>query len=346
MIRAGIVGLPNAGKTTTFNSLTGAEAMTAPYPFSTIDPNRSMLKIHDPDFVSLAEAIVASDMQYSEVELIDIAGLIKGASEGEGLGNEFLGQMKECHVLLHVVRVTEDNTIDDLHDDLRVIDNEVALFDHKLLNKPFEKARRLVKLFPKDKGAVYFDKIVSAAFYGTRDGTPIISVVEKNDLPILDEYGLISLKEKVVIANTDGTESAADLSKDLPADITINSLEVGELSELSRDDQIELGYTGDEVKVALFGLCRAILRAASMKQFYTVGHLGVGQWIIDNEADAVSCANLIHDTLGSEIKSVKVAQIEDFKIHKSWANLAKNGLVKTYGAAKYIPKDKEVVLFE
>ncbi len=346
MIKAGIIGLPNAGKSTTFNAVTGAEALTAPYPFSTIDPNRSILKMHDSDFIELAKAIDAPGMQYSEVELLDIAGLIKGASEGEGLGSEFLGQMKDVNVLLHVVKVEDESTVEGVADDIKVVDNEIALFDYKLLKKPFDKSRRLVRLNSKDKDYIHVSEVVSAAYYGTREGHPIAGVVDQGDLPILDEYGLVSLKSKILITNTDGSESARVVSENLQPAVTLNSLEVGELSDLSEEEQKELGYSGNEVSLALFGLTRAILEAASMKQFYTVGHLGVGQWIIDREANAVECANLIHDTLGSEIRSVKIAQIEDFKAQKTWANLAKNGLVRTYGAAKYIPKDKEVVLFE
>lgn len=346
MIKAGIIGLPNAGKSTTFNAVTGAEALTASYPFSTIDPNKSVLKIHDPDFLALAKAIDAPDMQYSEIELIDIAGLIKGASEGEGLGNEFLGQMKECNILLHIVKVDGTSTIDGTKEDIETINNEIALFDHKLLRKPFEKGRRLARLFPKVKEHVVFNDIVSTAYNSTQKGVPIISAVERSDLDILREYDLVSLKDRVLIANIDGTEVATDIANKIGADVTINSLEIGELSELSNEDQKDLGYTGNEVSLALYGLCRTIVEAASMKQFYTVGHLGTGQWVIDKEANATTCANLIHDTLGSEIKSVKVAQLEDFKIHKSWTKLAQSGLVRSYGAAKYIPKHKEVVLFE
>ena len=348
MLRVGIVGLPNAGKSTTFNAISGAEAVVAPYPFSTIEPNKAVVGLHDPDLEELASSVEAADIQYSNLEIMDIAGLIKGASNGEGLGNEFLGQMKNCDMLIHLVRVAKGSDIDVIRENIDTVRQEIAFFDHRLLRKPFEKARRLARLYPKSKEYRDMSKLYTTVFYKTQDGDPISQVATPAQIEALeqDEIGLVSLKPSIIIANVDSDDGAKNLALELGADLVVNSYELSEMAGLSAEEQKELGFSGTELKVALEGLTRVVLAATAMKQVYTIGHLGVGQWVAPDQATAEYCASLLHKDLEEETKSVKVAQPHDFMVHKTWSALAKNGLVKTYGASKYVPKDKEILLFE
>lgn len=348
MIRAGIIGLPNAGKSTTFNAISGATATVAPYPFSTIDPNRAVINLRDPDLEEFAASVHARDIQYSNLELMDIAGLIKGASNGEGLGNEFLGQMKDCDAIVHVVRVTGDTSISVIQDNIEIVRQEIAYFDHRLLRRPFEKFRRLSRLYKKNKDYQSLNEMYTDMFYKTREGQPITQVASPEQLEALrkDDFGLISLKPSILIANVDSSDEAKSLTAKLNTDFVFNAYELLEISPLSIEDQVELGFSGAEPKLALEGLTRVLLTAVSMKQVYTVGHLGVGQWIVPDLSTAEYCSGLLHEALEERVKTVKVAQLQNFIEYKSWSNLARHGLVKTYGASKYIPKNKEILFFE
>lgn len=348
MIRAGIIGLPNAGKSTTFNTISGANATVAPYPFSTVNPNKGVIGLRDPDLEELAASVQANDIQYTNLELMDIAGLIKGASNGEGLGNEFLGQMKDCDVLVHVVRVTSDTDLTTIQESIEVVRQEIAFFDHKLLRRPFEKYRRLSRLYPKDKDYQALNEVYSDIFYKTRDGRPISQVADVTQLEVVrkNDLSLISLKPSILVANIDSSDGARILAKQLDADLILNAHELSEVSTLTTEDQLELGFSGNELRLALESLTRVLLSATSMKQVYTVGHLGVGQWVAPNLATAEYCSGLLHEALEERVKTVKVAQLEDFIRHQSWSDLAKRGLVKSYSASKYVPKDKEILFFE
>lgn len=348
MIRAGIIGLPNAGKSTTFNTISGANATVASYPFSTINPNKAVINLHDPDLEELAASVKADDIQYADLELMDIAGLIKGASNGEGLGNEFLGQMKDCDVLVHVVRVTSGMNISAIQENIEVVRQEIAFFDYRLLRRPFEKYRRLSRLYPKNNEYRMLDGLYADVFQKTRYGQPISQVANAEQLQVMrkSDLGLISLKPSILVANIDSSDEARLLAKQLNADLILNAHELSEISTLTIEDQHELGFNGNELKIALESLTRVLLTVASMKQVYTVGHLGVGQWIAPDRATAEYCSGLIHEALEERIKTVKVAQLRDFINYRSWSDLARRGLVKSYGASKYIPKDKEILFFE
>lgn len=346
MLKVGIAGMPNAGKSTLFNALSEAGAAVAPYPFSTIEPNKAMVAVSDLDFEALGEAIDAPDLKYSYIQLWDIAGLIEGASHGNGLGNEFLGQMKNCDLLLHVVKLDSNTNAEEARDRVKVVNQEIALFDHHLLLKPFEKARRHTRLFPKDTDLKHQSEVFTKAYYGTRDGSIIREVVPESDFELFHEIGLISLKPQLLIANTDGSPHAEQIAKSLTAAFTINAEDVGQLRGLSHEEQIELGYVGNEVDIAVHGIVAAILQATRMKQVYTVGHLGVGQWVVPESANAVECASQLHEEMETEISGVRVASLQDFLQYKSWPNLTREGKSKVYNAAKYVPKDKQVLLFD
>lgn len=346
MLKIGITGMPNAGKSTLFNTLSESNATVAPYPFSTVDPNKAMVNIYDQRFEELGRALNAPDLKYSQAELWDIAGLIEGASDGEGLGNEFLGQMKSSNLLLHVVRINHDTTEAEALNNLGLVNREIASFDHHLLLKPFEKARRYTRLYPKNPEVKHQSTVLTSAYYGTRDGTSIREVVEESDFVALDDIGLISLKPQLLVANTDGSESAKRVAQAVSADIQLNAEEMGQLRGLTAEDRLELGFQDGEVEFILQSMFASILLAARMKRVYTVGHLGVGQWIAEQSASALECAALLHDDMEAHTTNVRVSSTADFEHFKNWQDLNRAGKTKLYSAKKYIPADGEVLLYE
>ncbi len=344
MIRVGLVGLPNAGKSTLFNFLTGAEALIAPYPFSTVTPNKANLKFYDKTADDLALAVKAPDVLRTEVEVWDIAGLIENASQGEGLGNEFLGQIKDCDVIVHVVRVTKDSTPDSIAADLRTVLTEVALFDHKCLLKPFEKARRMARLYPGSTSHMRADHVFSKAYYGTQEGKLAADVVTDKELDELREVGLVSTKPRIVLFNVDTTDTEAITGIRSP-DLSENLLELSALLSMSAEERAFLGYDDEPIRRFLEQYCQQLLEKGRAKRFYTVGHLGVGQWVIGVDADAKNCSQLVHGELSDMLKGVKVARPADFMQCISWQSVTKQGLARKYGPG-YIPHDGDVLYFE
>ena len=343
MIRVGLIGLPNAGKSTLFNFLTNANALVASYPFSTVTPNKANLKLYDKGADVLAKAIDAPDVMRTEVEVWDIAGLIKNASQGEGLGNEFLGQIKDCDIVIHVVRIDHTSTETNVALDMKTVLAEIALFDHKCLLKPFEKGRRMARLYPHEAEHIVMNEVLTKAYYGTQEGGPITDVLKGDELVKINDIGLISAKPRITVFNT-GKE-ATQTAKELRGDVVGNLLELATLASLSSEDRVLLGYSDELIDAFLQDYSQQLIRKTRFKRFYTVGRLGVGQWVVPEDADAKACSQVVHADLSESIKGVRVASTANFIKQRSWQSLMKQGLVKKYGPT-HIPHNEDVLYFD
>lgn len=345
MIKIGLLGQPNAGKSTLFNLLTAGDALTADYPFTTVIPNKGMYRLFDPVASNLAEAIHSPDIRYSEIEIWDIAGLVENASMGEGLGNEFLGQIKDCNVLFHVIRGGTDQTKDTYEAQKELIVREIALFDHKLLLKPFEKARRLARLYPGDTAYANTNRVLTTAYYESKKGLPVREVLQKDDMPLIADIGLVSDKPRLEIHNSDDSVVFSPSPRHNPAALEANLLDLDSMKDLNAEECRLLGYERSALDAFLAALSENLLLLSGSKRFYTVGHLGVGQSLIDKEASALECSRLVHADLAEHIRHVSVTSVENFKKTRNWAELGRQGLVKKFGL-NYVPRDRDVLLFE
>src|SRR5688572_11532133 len=220
-LSVGIVGLPNVGKSTIFNALTAAGAQSANYPFCTIEPNVGIVPVADPRLVKIAELAASKQIVFTDLKVVDIAGLVRGASKGEGLGNQFLANIRETDAVLHVVRCFEDPNVVhvegtvDPERDIEVIETELLLADLDALSKRNERVSRLARLGQKDIQKEYAGQVeaLGRAVEAVERGVPLRAAnLSEGDRAALAELNLITMKPVLYVANV----SENDLGKDTP----------------------------------------------------------------------------------------------------------------------------------
>lgn len=345
MYKIALVGLPNAGKSSLFNLLTQSNVLTASYPFSTVEPNKAMSKLYDEGILALAAALGEVSTSLPEVEVWDVAGLVKGAADGEGLGNEFLGYIQQCDVLIHTVGLHDDS--EQVLADIRAVETEMALFDHKLLLRYFEKARRMARLYPSEKEHVRRDAVVTKAFYGSKEGQVVADILTREELMIIEDIGLVSAKPRLYLFNNFTKSQVSDTTVLLPnfEILQSNVLDLLTIRDLAPNEVMELGYSVSVLHDFMKSLAERLIALKNLKRFYTVGHLGVGLWLVSKEANAAEASKALHTDMSSIVTGVKVAELSDFMVEKSWQQLTKKGFAKKLGV-KYVPVDRQVLLFE
>jgi len=337
MYKFGIIGLPNAGKSTLFNILTLSNVLTADYPFSTITPNKAVFKLFDSDTLKLAQATKSQGLSLPEVELWDIAGLIEGAAQGEGLGNEFLGYIQQCDLLIHVVRQTDSKSGHTLRD-IGIIDMETALFDHQLLKKHFEKARRMVHLYPNDKGHQSRNRVLTKAYETSAEGRRINDIISDEELDSIQEVELITAKPKIEVLNHNIAEVVYKGDG-----IKVNLLDLATITSLTDSECEALGYSKQDVDSLMSKIFDEFLKHLKLKKFYTVGDLGVGLWVVPKDAKVEKCASVLHSEM--DIRGARVARYEDFLKLKTWPEVISSGLSKKCGT-NFVPEGGSIIIFE
>jgi GTP-binding protein YchF len=307
-IKCGIVGLPNVGKSTLFNALTAAEIPAENYPFCTIDPNVGIVSVPDPKLEAIAAIVEPEKVVPTVVEFVDIAGLVKGASQGEGLGNQFLAHIRETHAILHLVRCFSDEDVThvagkiDPAGDIDVIETELLLADLETVTKAHERAERQAKA--NEKQAIAWRDLLAGVKTKLEAGTPVRHIeLSTEDRAELKQLHLITAKPVMYVANVAEAGDADNLhvaavreraERDGAATIAICASLEAELAQLSSEEQQEfLADLGLEVP----GLNRMIAAAYSLlglQTFYTAGPKEVRAWTVRKGATAYDAAGEIH----------------------------------------------------
>jgi GTP-binding protein YchF len=307
-IKCGIVGLPNVGKSTLFNALTAAEIPAENYPFCTIDPNVGIVSVPDPKLEAIAAIVEPEKVVPTVVEFVDIAGLVKGASQGEGLGNQFLAHIRETHAILHLVRCFSDEDVThvagkiDPAGDIDVIETELLLADLETVTKAHERAERQAKA--NEKQAIAWRDLLAGVKTKLEAGTPVRHIeLSTEDRAELKQLHLITAKPVMYVANVaeagdaDNPHVAAVRERaehDGAATIAICASLEAELAQLSSEEQQEfLADLGLEEP----GLNRMIAAAYSLlglQTFYTAGPKEVRAWTVRKGATAYDAAGEIH----------------------------------------------------
>ena len=361
-MKLGIVGLPNVGKSTLFNSLTKAGAESANYPFCTIDPNIGIVTVPDERLKLLGDMYRSKKVTPAVIEFVDIAGLVKGASKGEGLGNQFLSNIREVDAIVHVVRCFEDSNVVHVDGsvnpirDVETINLELIFSDLEVLERRISKVAKAARM---DKTCAKELALLERIKEHLEAGKPAktLEVTDEDEMTLLGEYNLLTGKPVIYVANVaegdltdDGASNArvaevrAFAEKEHSEVFVICAQIEQEISELDEDEKAVFLEDLGLAKSGLEKLVRASYRILGLMSFLTAGEDETRAWTIRIGTKAPQAAGKIHSDFERGFIKAEVVNYRDLLEQGSLAAAREKGLVGMEGK-DYIVQDGDVILF-
>ncbi len=356
----GIVGLPNVGKSTIFNALTNAGAVAANYPFCTIDPNVGVVFVPDVRLKKLAEIFKSEKILPTTIEFVDIAGLVAGASKGEGLGNQFLGHIREVDAVAHIVRCFEDPDVVHVHGDvdpirdIEVIHTELLLADHQAVTKQIDKVKRLTKTGNKEAVVelALFEKIEKTLNEGKPARSVALTLEEKEKVNALF---LITMKPEMYVCNVDeshvtgpepdAVQKVRDYAAKEEADVAMICGKIeSEIAEM-KDAEKEAFLADYGLKESgLNQLARAGYHLLNLITYFTAGPKETRAWTIRRGTLAPQAAGVIHSDFEKGFIRAETYSYDDLIRLGSEQKVKEAGLYRSEGK-EYVARDGDVMLF-
>ncbi|MDA4105949.1 redox-regulated ATPase YchF [Mycolicibacterium holsaticum] len=351
-LNLGIVGLPNVGKSTLFNALTRNDVLAANYPFATIEPNEGVVPLPDPRLTELAKIFGSEKIIHAPVTFVDIAGIVKGASEGAGLGNKFLANIRECDAICQVVRVFTDDDVAhvdgrvDPKSDIEVIETELILADLQTLDRALPRLEKEARTH-KDRRPVY--DAAGAAQEILNGGTTLFGA--GFDAALLRELNLLTTKPFLYVFNadeavlTDETRKAELRKLVAPADAVFLDAKIeAELQELDDESAAELLESIGQTERGLDALARAGFHTLKLQTFLTAGPKEARAWTIRQGDTAPKAAGVIHTDFEKGFIKAEIVSFDDLVEAGSMAAAKAAGKVRMEGK-DYVMADGDVVEF-
>lgn len=359
-MKLGIVGLPNVGKSTLFNALTSAHAEAQNYPFCTIEPNIGIVTVPDKRIDMLADLIQPEKVTYATVEFVDIAGLVKGASKGEGLGNKFLSHIREVDSIVHVVRCFEDKNITHVEgkidplSDIEIINLELMLADLEIIDNRLKKVEKMAK---SDKSYVKELELLEALKSAIEEEKPLRSLsFTDEELSLIKSFRLLSLKPVLYVCNiseedlisgeyNDYVKQVINYAEKEGSEVIAISAKIeSEISQLSEEEKKEfLAELGLE-ESGLEKLIKSSYDLLGLMSFLTAGPKEVRAWTIKKGTKAPQAAGKIHSDMERGFIRAEVINYKDLLDCGGFNKAREKGLVRLEGK-DYVMQDGDVALF-
>ena len=359
-LKAGIVGLPNVGKSTLFNAITKKSILVANYPFATIDPNVGIVTVPDKRLQPLEEIYMPQEVKPATFEFVDIAGIVKGASVGEGLGNKFLSHIRETDAICEVVRCFNDKEITHVEGsvdpirDVEIINLELALADLEIITNRIDKIKKKAET-TKDKEALIELSALQKSKESLEKNIPLRLIqYTKEELLAIKSFNFITLKPHIYLANIDENELGIEndyvkkikeyAEKEQAKVITVSAKIESELSELNDEDKNEMLKDLGIDQSGLDKLIEATYSLLGLKTYFTCGPQEVKAWTYKDGMNAKECAGIIHSDFEKGFIKAEVIAYKDLIEYGDEAKVKEKGKFRIEGK-EYLMQDGDICHF-